>query len=70
MPDADDDKLITETEAARILGLDPRTLAARALDVGLSVFDPLGLGRRKYLRAEIVAHLEASRVQKPGGATA
>lgn len=49
---------ISETEAARMLGVDPRTLATRARDHGLTQVDPLSMGRHRYLRAEVVAYIE------------
>jgi hypothetical protein len=48
-------------------GVDPRTLASRAKDAGLTVYNPLGIGRR-YLRAEVIAYRDTC-VEK-GAATA
>jgi len=61
MNDIDADEVLSQAEAARLLGIGLRTLHRRQFELRMPVH---GLGRRKmYLRSELLAWLRAL----PGG---
>ncbi len=67
MATANPDVWLTEREAAALLGIDPRTLAAEVEAGGGPPAYQIVANARRYKRAEVEEYLRLSVVNRPGG---